>query len=628
MPSLDALASKWINPNVDISQNARIDASNRDLAAINNYWGALGVVPQGVRPVDMFAINSLELPPMAACGADGEAHKYGCGGLFVNGERVAASATRWLAHEAGRRSDAVAGVVVETATRMPFEQNGAMWEVNISNPSTTASATVRLDIELSAAAASYETVGTWVYAVPNLFEAFRYTATSGTETWAGAMVCGQGAGAPATGSACSQYVFSGAVQPDVVSAATGGATTPPNATFSALTVAPGGVVTVRVSLAIGADAASTSRAVSAFSGDAATWLSAWIDAAAKWEARWQNAFTPNNGFWSGSLPTLAFASSEGDEGAEAARVYYMSVLTVVSQARTNLPLIHRIVFPNGNGNLGDFSATDYKGIGGSRSWWWDEGLAATLLALLEPAGRAPTLQVWLAHDDHPGTQFGHGMGNGYAMDCDPPASSGPFGSNTCGAAPAPGLDSEAFDAARAAAGPEYGFYCYNPWAYYMALGNHARLNNASDFLAQHAANNTRGMDVEAALEAIVLDYKVRRESPDVLPSVAIRASESFSQLDSLPLQTIAPSTTRSTSCQGQTSLTTVQLWMDSRRRTSTLWRAARRGTTCGCCAIGHRTARRRGALRKRSSCARTPQPLLKIRSSSRTNRKTVMAGST
>ena len=512
-PTLDDLASSWINPNVAVSEHAQIDANNRDLAAINNYWGALGIVPQSVRPVDMFAINSLELPPMAACGADGGVtNTYGCGGLFVNGERVAASATRWLAYEAGRRSDAVAGVHVETAVRMPFEQSGVMWEVKITNPSTTASATVRLDIQLSAAAASYETVGTWVYAVPNLYEKFPYKIAAKGTLFAGAMVCGQGAGKPATGSACSQYVFSGAVQPDVVSAATGSATTPPNATFTALTVAPGAIVTVRVSLAIGADAASTSKAVGAFSGDAATWLSAWNDAAVKWEARWQNVFTPSNPFWSGSLPTLDFEASEGDNGGSAAadaaaRVYYMSILTVVSQARTNLPIIHSIVFPNGNGNLGDFSANRYGGIGGSRSWWWDEGLVANLLALLEPAGRAPTLQVWLAHDDHPGTNFGHGMGNGYAMDCDPPSSSGPFGSNTCGTAPSPGIDAEAFAAARAEAGPEYGFYCYNPWAYYMALGNHARLNNASDFLAQHAANNTRGMDVEAALEAIVLDYK-------------------------------------------------------------------------------------------------------------------------
>jgi hypothetical protein len=42
-----------------------------------------------------------------------------------------------------------------------------------------------------------------------------------------------------------------------------------------------------------------------------------------------------------------------------------------------------------------------------------------VLALLEPESRAPTFQAWLAHDDHPGTKFGHGMGNGYPMDCAP-----------------------------------------------------------------------------------------------------------------------------------------------------------------------------------------------------------------
>ena len=71
--------------------------------------------------------------------------------------------------------------------------------------------------------------------------------------------------------------------------------------------------------------------------------------------------------------------------------------------------------------------------------------------------QAPTFQAWLAHDDHPGTQFGHGMGNGYAMDC-PLGSPAPFGSNKCETAiPTP----------TPAPGPEYGFYCYNPWAYYM-----------------------------------------------------------------------------------------------------------------------------------------------------------------
>jgi len=41
----------------------------------------------------------------------------------------------------------------------------------------------------------------------------------------------------------------------------------------------------------------------------------------------------------------------------------------------------------------------------------------------------------------------------------------------------------------------------------MAMSNHVRLNNATDFLEQHAANNTRNLKVEDALEMIVKDFQ-------------------------------------------------------------------------------------------------------------------------
>jgi len=48
----------------------RVESSGeRDLATLNNFWGAVGIAPQGVRPVDMFAVNSLEMPPLASVAA-------------------------------------------------------------------------------------------------------------------------------------------------------------------------------------------------------------------------------------------------------------------------------------------------------------------------------------------------------------------------------------------------------------------------------------------------------------------------------------------------------------------------------------------------------------------------------
>ena len=39
------------------------------------------------------------------------------------------------------------------------------------------------------------------------------------------------------------------------------------------------------------------------------------------------------------------------------------------------------------------------------------------------------------------------------------------------------------------------------------MSNHLRVNNDTSFLNAHAANNTRGLSVEDALEMIVLDFK-------------------------------------------------------------------------------------------------------------------------
>ena len=79
---------------------------------------------------------------------------------MVNGQHVGASATRWSAYEAGRRSAPIqvvdaetkedVSVQITTATRMPFEQNGVQWVINITNPSKRGTATIRVDIELSA----------------------------------------------------------------------------------------------------------------------------------------------------------------------------------------------------------------------------------------------------------------------------------------------------------------------------------------------------------------------------------------------------------------------------------------------------------------------------------------------
>jgi hypothetical protein len=73
------------------------------------------------------------------------------------------------------------------------------------------------------------------------------------------------------------------------------------------------------------------------------------------------------------------------------------------------------------------------------------------------------------------------MGNGYALDCEPIGSgSCGFPEATAGAAQDGGRGEHTEDGQGEArrrslqqdeegSGPEYGFYCYNPWAFYMVM---------------------------------------------------------------------------------------------------------------------------------------------------------------
>eukprot|EP00040_Diaphanoeca_grandis_P014326 m.72606 g.72606 ORF g.72606 m.72606 type:complete len:482 (-) comp24467_c0_seq2:109-1554(-) len=230
VPTVVDLTSRWMDPTLPVSVEASLGAEQRDLPTINNFWGAAGIAPQGVRPVDMFGVNSLEFPPFVGCGSDKSTSPQGCGSLFVDGVQVIATGTRWAAYEASRRSSPQNGsnIVVKSATRMPFESNGVFWMLNFSNPGDT-DVTIRVDFRLSATAREYATVGTWVYDVPNDYDAMNYSAFEDGNFQRGATASSivenpenrrSDNARPQVDerTACARYVFVGNVQPDSVHA--------------------------------------------------------------------------------------------------------------------------------------------------------------------------------------------------------------------------------------------------------------------------------------------------------------------------------------------------------------------------------------------------------------------------
>ena len=53
------------------------------------------------------------------------------------------------------------------------------------------------------------------------------------------------------------------------------------------------------------------------------------------------------------------------------------------------------------------------------------------------------------------------------------------------------------------------WFADNPWAFYMAMSNHLRVNNDTSFLRSRAASARLNLTVEEALEGIVTDFEVR-----------------------------------------------------------------------------------------------------------------------
>eukprot|EP00117_Sycon_ciliatum_P012894 scpid45499/ scgid13774/ len=487
VPTVDDLAGDWVDLNQEPFQA-------RDLPTINNFWGSAGVSPENTRPVDLFAINALELPPYAGCGASA-ATPYGCGQLLINGKHIPAEETMWSAYSAGRRTskggDVPAGLHIQTDTRMQFEANAVLWKIQLMN--SMASAAVepfQLSLHLNGMVRKLSTVGTWVFPTPNQFSQFNYTVLIRPGS-RGVTAQDMAASTQTSKPAAAAFVCLG-TSPDI----TAQAGTVPQANFKIPGIPVNTSIVVRVALVVADTTSDALTQLNSLDGSEAEFDSVFTAGADRWQDRWEAVFDSKQEQFSGNLPTLSISS---ERGADIERVYYTSILTVVTQARTNLPIVYKTVFVNGQGNLG----WPDRGIGGATSWWWDESLTSMMLSLLEPAGRTPTLQAWL-HSDPTATGSNH-----YAMDCSPPGTvSCKFPSHS----EQPSHDkrtvmwrdgTESNEASPAS--PPTGFYCYNLWALFMTISNHLRVNNDEEFLKSKAGSTN--MTVEEALANVATFWK-------------------------------------------------------------------------------------------------------------------------
>lgn len=146
---------------------------------------------------------------------------------------------------------------------------------------------------------------------------------------------------------------------------------------------PGEIRNVDIVLVVAADAGAARQRAHAWMQD---FDRVYAESKSKWEARWANAFEEDPGHFSGCLPVLE------TDNESLRRIYYMSLLTVITLFRTNLKLCPRVFTTSGERTPG-------------RVFIWDMSEWPTIVSLLEPAGTKELLRLLLRCDPHGGCVF-------------------------------------------------------------------------------------------------------------------------------------------------------------------------------------------------------------------------------
>ncbi|MFE7710175.1 LamG domain-containing protein [Streptomyces sp. NPDC057486] len=366
-PALDSLSSDWL-PQGELGH----------LPAVSNFWGAVGVAD------NVLGIRNFTLAPYLQGGGDACA-------LSVDGAPITASESRWSAYEVLRKAVTGSGVRIQTATRLAFERNELLLRVTVSNPTRTAiTVSVNANPRIARATAGW----TWSPPRPGGGRTFTAYKVSGSSL----LISDSGS------SAVTAFAFAPA--PTLSTASAGG-----TAQWS---VAAGESATIDIVMEVGQtstgaplkDVSDGKSVLDACNATITEFQDAFNAAARGWKNRWLDAFTPGNGHYSGCLPTL-----DTDDTA-IARMYYMSILSVLACERTNLSAAFSGVLGRPTGS-GAFRGFDRVYVTGGPEWsntvtyFWDTSYASVILALLDPKMVKAHTTYWLSKDIY----------NGYAIDC-------------------------------------------------------------------------------------------------------------------------------------------------------------------------------------------------------------------
>jgi len=351
--SLSELSGEWMEVN-----------TLRNFPSVMNFVGGV----QASR--NLIAFQNLTLPPFAQDGLSGP--------LLLDGKPLNATQSLWQPFGVCRKTT-VNDVELESTMRMPFEQQGVLIRLSMSNRSKE-SRTLHLSMNGNAHIRQYapQQWRTWDNARPN---DTNFTA-SAIEDGKTLIIADKSSSAAA--------VYSFGHKPDVIK--TAGEKGEINWT---ITLAPGKTGTIELAYAIGSNVASVTTNAQKW---ASNFDSQFNKAKAKWEERWQGSFKPGDKFFSGHFPTLVTNDQK------IRRVYYEGALMPLLMCRTNLPYSKRCFVTAGP----EWANT--------LVYFWDAEMWANTLAMLEPRAMKEQLSKWFLLDHH----------QCYAVDCLSGGEAGPW----------------------------------------------------------------------------------------------------------------------------------------------------------------------------------------------------------
>ncbi|MBI4027562.1 MAG: hypothetical protein HY360_21425 [Verrucomicrobia bacterium] len=313
--------------------------------------------------------------------------------LTIDRKIILAEAHQACAYE-GRRRAQRGHLLMETATRMVFEENGVLRRLTLRNDGNVPCQHL-IGFSLPGEAQSHEKgVVTCATQHDRRPDAIAYAVRTTFSSRSHASDPARGQPRPSSGSegSPSSAIVSGG-QGDADSPTLYGGDRKHNATYDpdlnrtmfndTIVLQPGETRNVDIVLADAADAATARQ-------KALAWLAnfdrGYAESKSKWEARWANAFEDDPSHFSGCVPVL-----ETDNEA-LRRIYYMSILTMVILFRTNMKLCKRFFITSGERDPG-------------RVFLWDVSECATIVSLLEPVGTKELLRHLLRCDPHGGCVF-------------------------------------------------------------------------------------------------------------------------------------------------------------------------------------------------------------------------------